>query len=263
MTVELVARDRWRPLGGGDICEVWRACTTDGRDVAVKRTPYDARLEADGLRALADAGAPVPEVLDVTSEQLVIAHLSGPPRWEALGAALAQAHRWQDPRVGERFGWHIDNHVGAAPQANETGSDWPRFYAEQRIRPHLGARALPDGLQRRLLVALDGPLHELLATDDPPGLVHGDLWAGNVLDGAWLIDPAVHHAHRELDLAFAEVFGGFPDAFWRGYADAWPLGDGWQRRRPALQLHHLLVHVRLFGSGYVGAVTARLDALGW
>jgi fructosamine-3-kinase len=41
------------------------------------------------------------------------------------------------------------------------------------------------------------------------------------------------------------------------------LDDGWERRRPALQLYHLLVHVRLFGAGYLSAVAHRLDALGW
>jgi fructosamine-3-kinase len=41
------------------------------------------------------------------------------------------------------------------------------------------------------------------------------------------------------------------------------MDEGWKDRRPALQLYHLLVHIRLFGGGYVDMVAARLDALGW
>jgi fructosamine-3-kinase len=60
-----------------------------------------------------------------------------------------------------------------------------------------------------------------------------------------------------------DLFGAVPEPCTRAYAEAAPLDDGWQRRRPALQLGHLLLHVRVFGAGYAGGVAARLDALGW
>lgn len=84
-----------------------------------------------------------------------------------------------------------------------------------------------------------------------------------MVDGRWLIDPAVCYADRELELAFMELFGGFPAELTDAYDDAWALPPGTAARRPAYQLSHLLVHVRLFGAGYHGAVQARLDALGW
>lgn len=68
---------------------------------------------------------------------------------------------------------------------------------------------------------------------------------------------------REVELAFAALFGGIQERMWRAYGEAWPLPDGWERRRPALQLHHLLVHVRLFGGSYPRMVADRLDRLGW
>jgi fructosamine-3-kinase len=259
VTVVLAPRATWEPLGGGSICDVWRAALDDGRPVVVKDTPYPAEVEAEGLRALAAAGAPVPEVLDAAGRRLVLAVVAGPPDWTGLGCALARAHG----STGERYGWPRENRIGPLPQLNTPSASWPQFYAERRLRPHLGAPALPAAVRRRLERAIDGPLHALLPAAPPPSLVHGDLWSGNVVGGRWLIDPAVHHADREYDLAFAQVFGGFPQAFWDAYATTWPLPDGWAERRPALQLSHLLVHVRLFGGGYVGAVTARLDALGW
>ncbi|MBW3620391.1 MAG: fructosamine kinase family protein [Actinobacteria bacterium] len=248
------------PLSGGSIADARLVTLTDGRRVVVKRTPTDASLEAEGLAALADAGAPVPTVLHVEEHLLILEHVTGPPAWQELGRTLATVHRRD---AGDRFGWHRDNVIGSLPQRNTPDPVWPRFYVEQRIRPLLDAAALPDAVRGRLLDACDGPLPDLLAHDERPSLVHGDLWSGNVVDGRWLIDPAVHRADRELELAFADVFGGLPDAFRRGYGEAWPLDEGWQRRRPALQLFHLLVHVELFGAGYVGAVTSRLDRLGW
>jgi fructosamine-3-kinase len=241
------------------ICETWDVHLADGTRVVVKQSPYPAELEAEGLVALAGAGAPVPRVLAAAGDVLVLEHVGGPPDWEGLGGALAHVHR----TTGPAFGWHRDNRIGPLPQANGELGSWPEFYAERRIRPHLDAPALPAGVRRRLEAALDGPLPALLATGSPPSLVHGDLWSGNVVDGRWLVDPAVHHADREYELAFAALFGGLPEAFFRAYDEAWPLPAGTPRRRPALQLSHLLVHVRLFGSGYVGSVVARLDAMGW
>lgn len=254
------APEAWRRVPGGDICEGWQAAWAGGRRAFVKRTLYPAAVEAEGLEALRAAGAPVPQVLGVAPHTLVLEWVEGPSDWEGLGRSLAAVHRAGAPS----FGWPSDNRLGSLVQRNGDWEDWGAFYAERRVRPFLAASGLTDGLRRRLRAALDGPLQGLLTQHSPaPSLVHGDLWSGNVVDGRWLIDPAVCRADRELDLAFAAVFGGFPDAFWRAYDEAWPLPDGWERRRPALQLYHLLAHVKLFGGGYADSVAARLDQLGW
>lgn len=257
--MDLPPRSTWRRLAGGCICAVWLAELPDGRRVVVKDAPYPAEVEADGLLALAAAGGPVPEVLAVDGHRLVLAHVDGPPDWAGLGAALAGVHR----TLGPGFGWCRDNRLGPLEQPNGWLDSWPAFYAERRIAPHLDAPALPVAVRRRIERAVAGPLHDLLPAHPPPSLVHGDLWSGNVVDGRWLIDPAVCRADREYELAFMDCFGGFPDALTDAYTAEWPLDDGWQARRPALQLYHLLVHVQLFGSGYVGSVVSRLDALGW
>jgi fructosamine-3-kinase len=245
------------PLSGGDVGEVVLAELGDGRRVVVKTTTYDARLEAEGLAALAAAGAPVPEVLDVTTSRLVLAHVGGPPDWTGLGRALAAVHR----RVAaEGFGWPHDNVIGPLPQRNGWWTSWPDLYLEHRLAPYLGD--LPTAVARRLERAMGGPLHDVLDHDAVPSLVHGDLWSGNIVAGRWLVDPAVHHADRELDLAMLALFGDAPLAFHRAYEEAWPLDVGARQRRAALQLAPLLVHVRLFGAGYVTGVERRLDELG-
>jgi fructosamine-3-kinase len=232
----------------------------DGRPVVIKRTSYDARLEADGLRALAKAGAPVPAVYGADRHELVMERVSGWPDWEGLGRSLAALHRHTNPA----FGYPIDNVIGALPQTNGWADSWSAFFVERRVLAHLDDPAVPEPLARRIRRSAEGPLPALLEPHRPvPSLVHGDLWAGNVVDGAYLVDPAVSYSDREIELAFMALFGGIPPAMWGAYAEAWPLDPGWERRRPALQLHHLLVHVRLFAGRYPSMVADRLDALGW
>ena len=183
--------------------------------------------------------------------------VGGPPDWAQLGLALAQVHR----AGAADFGWRTSNMLGGVAQRNDWTKDWPTFYVERRLMPWISS--LPDDLAIRLRAACDRALRELLDHEAQPSLVHGDLWSGNVVGGRWFIDPAVSYSDRELDLAFATVFGGIPRTFFDAYASAWPLDAGWERRRPALQLYHLLVHVELFGGGYARMVADRLDALGW
>ena len=246
-------------LSGGSIAAVWHATLRDGREVVIKDGTTPAELEAEGLEALRTAGGPVPAVLGYTGTVLVLEHLDGPrgDRRE-LGRALARVHGTTD----QRFGWHRDNVIGPLPQPNPRMTAWPTFLIEARLRPHLDV--LPTDLARRLEHAIEsGAVRDLADHDGPPSLVHGDLWSGNVHLDRWLLDPAVHHADREVDLAMLELFGSVGAAMHDGYREVWPLDPGWERRQPLLQLPPLLVHVHLFGASYHHAVRARLDTLGW
>lgn len=98
-----------------------------------------------------------------------------------------------------------------------------------------------------------------------PCLVHGDLWSGNVAieakGGGMILDPAVHRGDREVDLAMAQLFGGFPAPFFAGYGASWPLSGDHQRRVPLYNLYHLLNHANLFGGRYIGQVQTVIRAL--
>ena len=123
-----------------------------------------------------------------------------------------------------------------------------------------GARV--DRMRRgfeRLFAALD----DLVGPAEPPARLHGDLWGGNLLcddTGApCLIDPAVYGGHREVDLAMMRLFGGFGARVFAAYEEAWPLAGGSAERVAMYQLYPLMVHVNLFGGGYVGSVESTLS----
>ncbi len=93
---------------------------------------------------------------------------------------------------------------------------------------------------------------------EPPALLHGDLWSGNYITNEeglpCLIDPAVCYGPREMDLGMMKLFGGFPEEVFREYNASFPLQPGWEERIPLWQLYYLLVHLNIFGSSYLPQV---------
>src|SRR5699024_5918186 len=111
--------------------------------------------------------------------------------------------------------------------------------------------------------ALYTKLPELL-TEEPPALLHGDLWSGNVMVGPsgepCIMDPAVYYGHREAELAFTALFGGFDPNFYSAYHEANPLQQGYSDRKDIYNIYPLMVHVNLFGTSYLSGVEQALNS---
>ena len=267
-----------RPLSGGDINDAYEATLADGRVVFVKsnvRAPNDMFVtEARGLAWLAEAGAlRVPAVLasgganEMTpflALELVRPAPRAPDFDERLGHGLAALHR----HGAEAFGLDHDNYIGRLPQKNTFAVNWPEFYRVRRLGAQLKA-AVDAGLastrMRRSFERLLAQLETLCGPPEPPARLHGDLWGGNLitdeLGEPCLIDPAVYGGHREIDLAMMKLFGGFGPRVFAAYKEAFPLADGYRERVALYQLYPLMVHVNLFGGGYVPQVEAALARL--
>lgn len=251
----------WRAVAGGDLSTVVRARLA-GWGEAVFKTGPDPMAEADMLRAIAAAGVPAPRVLAVSERVLALEALPEDGRglsaegWAELGAAVRRLHG----ATGTDWGWPRDYNFGKVEIPNAAAPDWPTFWAERRLLPSLPA--LPADLARRL-ERLAADLGNRLPRDPARSLLHGDLWAGNVLARggrfSGLIDPACYHGHAEVDLAMLHLFGSPGATFASGYG---PPEPGASARRPIYQLWPALVHVRLFGGGYLGLVARLLDAAG-
>lgn len=258
----------------------------DGREAFVKAASSTGgaqaaafAAEANGLRWLAEAvladeaAAAVPEVLGVDDSLLVIELLPpgapSPQSAREFGAALARTHAAGAPEFGAPWpGFIASLPLDNTPPGNAPGTGWGTWYAERRVLPYLrhahDAGALEDS-QLRLVEAVIARIGELAGPAEPPSRIHGDLWSGNLLwsrGRGWLIDPAAHGGHRETDLAMLALFGAPHLAeIMHGYTETAPLADGWRSRVPLHQLHPLLVHVCLFGSGYAPQLAAAARAV--
>jgi fructosamine-3-kinase len=248
-----------------------KAVATPGQDGASPSGEVAAAFtaEANGLRWLAEAAAvPVPEVLAVGPEALVISMLApGPATPEAafqFGTDLARLHA----AGADRFGAPWPGFIASLPLDNTPdAASWPQWYAHRRLVPFL-IRAADAGALRpqdvRLVEEVIDRIGSLAGPAEPPSRIHGDCWAGNVLwsgGQGWLIDPAAHGGHRETDLAMLALFGAPGlDRIVAGYNDTVPLAAGWRSRIPLHQLHPLLVHACLFGASYRAEVASAARA---
>jgi protein-ribulosamine 3-kinase len=187
----------------------------------------------------------------------------GPNYWEELGQSLALQHSHTQPK----FGLSFNNYIGSLPQSNTLTANGHTFFFEQRLLPQAGMALYKDLLPKSLydkLLLLRDRLPSLLPTERP-ALLHGDLWTGNVLaleEGTpALIDPAVYYGFREAELAFTRLFGGFDERFYAAYDEAFPLEDGFNERIAIYNLYPLLVHLNLFGTGYLSGIERTLRSL--
>lgn len=176
--------------------------------------------------------------------------------WEQLGENLAGLHSVK----GSQFGFEEDNYIGALDQVNTLNNSWKGFFIDCRLEPQI-QMALASGHITIDFAATFREIYEVLADifpDEPPVLVHGDLWSGNVICGKnstpYLIDPAVYYANREVEMAFTSLFGGFDTAFYAAYNDRLPLQKGFEERVDLYNLYPLLVHLNLFGLSYLESI---------
>ena len=277
-----ISRVLGRPFRAESICEasggcIHRATVLEGGGERwfVKLNAADAlpmfEAEQDGLAALAQADAlrvPRPLCCGVLDGQafLVLEFLQLRPlalREEAVacGRALAALHR----HTGTRYGWHRGNFIGATPQINTETESWPRFFARARLLPQIERAAAHSAALRKRGESLAEKLPAFFLDYRPQAsLLHGDLWHGNTAmcgNAPAVFDPAAYYGDRETDLAMTELFGGFPEAFYAAYREAWPLAEGYESRKALYNLYHVLNHLNLFGSGYLRQAERMIERL--
>lgn len=264
-----------RPVAGGDINQAMLLDTVIGQFfLKVNLGPMAISMfetEASGLELLAATKTiRTPSVLGFGSSSeeafLLLEYVQSGYRpsnfWEKFGASLASLHRSTAPS----FGLGNDNFIGTLRQQNCQHSTWPEFYINERLLPQLEIAKQQNCLHSDDFQAFEKLFKRIpeLCPEESPSLTHGDLWSGNFLcnnlGNPVIFDPAISYAHREMDLAMSRLFGGFDRTFYSSYEAVWPLVPGFEQRLEIYQLYYLLVHVNLFGGGYVGSVRSILKA---
>ncbi len=234
--------------------------------------------ESDGLLALGQSGHLYvphahPIVLVDGHAVLIMAYLepaqsASDEDWERFGEALARHHTDDH---GHLYGWDTDNYIGATPQPNTRCEDWVDFNAEFRLGYQL-RRARDTGKlsttdASRVNAVIDH-LDRFIPRRPHPALIHGDLWSGNVLPTLvqdqtriGIIDPAVYIGDGWADIAMLNAFGPPPHSFQEAYTRVHRDHDNLDERILVYQLYHMLNHLNLFGSSYLGSVMRIVSAL--
>lgn len=246
------------------------------QSVVIKTTAEDSDdllIEAQMLQDLSKNGLRVPQVLASTKEALVLEYIKPCSNIsynkEAEAAkALASLHRVSnDSRM---YGYYYNTTIASFNQNNEqTQYNWGLFLSQMRILPMAKICYDRGVLQKSLLDRLESLCSAIYRRIDmsqiTPSLLHGDIWSGNVLyeqSGVCFIDPAIYFGDREMELAFILLFHTFGKHFFDEYTKVHPLSEDFYETKIALyQIYPLLVHVALYGGGYVGELKQRLDIL--
>ena len=261
-------------MGGGCIGDVYRVELASGETVVAKVGDVGSGLELEGfmLSYLAkNSELPVPNVLHTSAELLLMSYLPGggglnPSAQEQAADLVAALHGVTQAD----FGFERDTVIGGLHQPNPVSRDWVTFFRDQRLL-YMGTEAVRAGrLPGRVMHRIDtlaARLGDWIGSPKRASLIHGDMWTGNILssgsDIIGFVDPAIYYADPEVELAFSTLFGTFSDAFFSRYNEHRPLRPGFfEERRDLYNLYPLLVHVRLFGGGYLNSVDRTLMQFG-
>jgi len=255
-------------LHGGDINQAAKIETNSGDRFFLKWNATTSKdmfdREAQGLELLDSAltDLVIPNVFLIGDDFLLLEYIEESNTGSSFdfGVQLAKLHR----KTNELFGLDHSNYIGRLPQDNKYHPDWLEFFIRERIEPQVKL-AIDSG-------KIDSKYHSIFERafnytyivfpEEPPALLHGDLWGGNYMfnsEGkACIYDPAVYYGHREMDLAMTKLFGGFDSDFCKGYNEEYPLQKGAEERFKLCNLYPILVHANLFGGHYISQAEALL-----
>lgn len=262
-----------KPVTGGCIHNAQRV-ETDDRAFFVK---YNDISQADnfaaeiaGLEALHGTSAikvPQPITSGVSGNHafLIMEWIeSARPKkdfWNTFATQLSRLHA----NSQAEYGFGANNYIGSLPQVNPLTKSGHEFFIEHRLEYQLRLAERSGRVSsntRMLFEKLYTKIPELIP-DRPPSLIHGDLWSGNFMAGEngepVIFDPAVYYGHPEADLAMMHLFGGFDRMLFERYEEESGIEKDWRERIDLFNLYPLMVHVNLFGGGYLSQVHSILE----
>ena len=259
------------PLSAANNAQIYRLSLANGEARVAKVAERGLDTEAWMLKYLQEkSDLPVPTVY-YSNEHVIImafAQSQGMIDYRAEGGAAQQLAALHNV-TADQYGIERDTLIGSLPQPGGWHSDWPKFFAEQRLL-HMARKAMEENkIDARMMTQFEklaAKLPNMLKNPQAPSLVHGDVWSGNVIVGrggiAAYLDPAIYYADAEVELAFIRLFNTFSDGFFAKYNELRPIRAGFfEERADIYSLYPLLVHTRLFGASYARKAQKILDRL--
>lgn len=235
-----------------------------------KRYPAMFVKEASGLNLLINTKAiKIPKVILFGEFEddsfLILEHIKSENLssdfWESFGKQLAHLHQ----NTNTSFGLKEDNYIGSLNQPNNSHNTWTDFFINERLETQIKLARDNNRIDAATISRFENLFYKLdeIFPLEKPSLLHGDLWSGNFMVGdkgePVIMDPAVYYGHREIDIAMTKLFGGFDTEFYKSYIEQSPLEKGWEKRIEIYNLYPLMVHVNLFGGGYLEQVKSILS----
>ncbi|MEO8147557.1 MAG: fructosamine kinase family protein [Bacteroidia bacterium] len=260
-------------IGGGSINYAYCLNTNAGKFFAkinnASKFPEMFTAEARGLELLAETNTfNIPNVIkvgDFENVSFILMEFIEAGKcvknfFADFGSKLATLHQ----HTNIYFGLNHDNYIGSLKQSNIQQKNGVMFFIHERLQVQIALaeqNRMIDSSTIEQFEKLYGKLETILPKEKS-SLLHGDLWSGNFMTSpggkACLVDPAVYYGNREADIAMSKLFGGFDNDFYESYNATFPLIKGWEQRIDVWNLYPLLVHVNLFGGGYVAQVKSIL-----
>ncbi len=168
------------------------------------------------------------------------------------------------------YGFEFETQIGGLKQKNNFSDNWVTFYRDYRlgyIFELINSNQMMDKSINIKIEALIKNLENYIPKKPNASLLHGDLWAGNILfndcNFVGFIDPGSFYGHNELEIAYLRWFDHvFIDKnFLRKYNNIINIGEEYLNYEPVYQLYYSLLNVHLWDRAYIKDVRRLLNKI--
>jgi fructosamine-3-kinase len=161
--------------------------------------------------------------------------------------------------LADLHGLHRPTYGFACEPAEDGQTHWLDWFAPKMQGESAAAVDRLSGTARDIIEREMARLDAWLPECGEPTLVHGDVWATNVIVDplapggpalSGFVDGRCQFADVEYELAYLLVFRTVGQPFFAEYAQHRSIREGFERRCRIYWLHTMLLHVRAFGDAH-------------
>ena len=215
--------------------------------------------EKNSLSYLANITSLVPKIKFNSNELLIIDYIENNDIKDKnyqviLAEVISKIHQ----NTNNRYGFQFDAQIGALKQTNEFIDSWVVFFREKRLNSIFELINNDDPMTNNINQKIEKLLkniHNFIPNNPIPRLLHGDLWAGNILYNngklVGLIDPGIFFGHNELEIAYLTWFNFVNEEFLKIYSNIIPIERDYFEYEPIYQLYYCLLNVYLWDRIYI------------
>ena len=168
----------------------------------------------------------------------------------------------------DKFGFNFDTQIGGMQQPNKLNANWVDFFSNQRLLVMYEAINKVNPMPKNINIKIEkliSNIAEFLPKNPKISLLHGDLWAGNILFKnqklVGLIDPGIFYGHNEMELAYLRWFNFVDKNFLDEYNVYSRIDENYYSYEPIYQLYYSLSNIYLWSRDYINDTSLLLKKL--